>query len=49
MFWFWLSEYPNASWNQLMQALKEPNIQFRDLASRIEAMLMPMDETIKGR
>ena len=49
MFWFWLSEYPNASWSQLIQALKEPHIQLHDLASRIEAMLMPMDEIIKGK
>ena len=49
MFWFWLNQYPDASWNQLIQALKEPHIQLHDLASRVEAMLLPMDETIKGK
>ena len=49
MFCYWLNEYPDASWNQLIKALREPNINLSDLASRIETMLMPMDdETTTG-
>ena len=35
----WLERKPDASWNQLLQALKAPNIKLETLASKIEGML----------
>ena len=39
MLQLWLEKKPDASWNQLIQALKAPIIKLEDLASKIEALL----------
>ena len=44
MFQLWLEKCSDASWSQLIQALKE--VDLNSLASKIEAMLMPMEDTI---
>ena len=38
MFQLWLEKYPHATWNQLVQALKE--IKLYQLASKIDGMLI---------
>ena len=35
----WLSRQPNATWNQLICALKAPGIELNNAASKIEGML----------
>lgn len=35
----WLDRQPNASWNQLIEALRAPGIELNDAASKIERML----------
>ena len=35
----WLVRNPKASWNQLLEALREPNIGLNKLATKIEKML----------
>ena len=35
----WLDRKPDASWNQLIQAFKAPNIKLESLASKVEGML----------
>ena len=40
MFRLWLRKQPSASWNQLMEALKQPDIEFQALATKIEQMLV---------
>ena len=35
----WLHRQPNASWNQLIEALRAPGIKLNDVASKIEGML----------
>ena len=40
MFKLWLRKQPSASWNQLIEALKQPDIEFHALATRIEQMLV---------
>ena len=47
MFQLWLEKCSKASWNQLIQSLRE--IKLSTLASKIEAMLMPMDDTVNPR
>ena len=39
MFLKWLEREPDASWNQLIQALRKPNIKLETLASKVEKML----------
>ena len=39
MFQLWLKKQPTASWNQLIEALKQPGINLGALASKIEQML----------
>ena len=39
MFNLWLQRKPDATWNQLIEALRVPNIQLKWLASKIEQML----------
>ena len=39
MFQLWLKKQPTASWNQLIEALKQPSINLGALASEIEQML----------
>ena len=40
MFKLWLSRQPSASWNQLIEALRQPDIELDALATRIERMLL---------
>ena len=40
MFQLWLRKQPTASWNQLIEALRQPDIELHALASRIEQMLL---------
>ena len=40
MFNMWLKKQPTASWNQLMEALRQPGIELGTLASNIEQMLL---------
>ena len=43
MFQIWLERQPNASWKQLIEALKE--VDLNHLATQIEGMLMPSNDT----
>ena len=43
MFQLWLNKYPDASWNQLIESLKEPSVGLNHLASKIEQMLIPTE------
>ena len=40
----WLNKQPNATWNQLINALKAPGIELNNAASKIEGMLLPSAE-----
>ena len=40
MFKLWLRNQPKASWNQLIEALRQPDIELDALATRIEQMLL---------
>ena len=40
MFNMWLRKQPQASWNQLIEALRQPNIELDTLATKIEGMLL---------
>ena len=40
MFKLWLRTQPTASWNQLIEALRQPDIELDALATRIEQMLL---------
>ena len=44
MFQLWLERQPEASWRQLIQALREPNIEMNELANTIEQKLMSINE-----
>ena len=48
MLQLWLKKSKNATWNQLLQALRKPNIGLNDLASTIETLLMPTEETVES-
>jgi len=39
MLHLWLKKQPNATWNQLIEALKSPGIELYDVAAKIEGML----------
>ena len=39
MFQLWLKKSNNATWNQLIEALRVPNIEMFELANKIESML----------
>ena len=39
MLQLWLARQPNASWDQLLETLREPNINLNALATKIEGML----------
>ena len=41
MFDLWLKKQPTASWNQLIEALRQPCINLTTLAKKIEQMLKP--------
>ena len=43
MFQLWLRKCTNATWNQLIQALKE--VELNNLAAKIEGMLIPTEDT----
>ena len=43
MFQLWLDKCPDASWNQLIQSLREPSVGLNHLASKIEQMLIPTE------
>jgi len=36
----WLNRQPNATWNQLIKALRAPGIELNNVASKIEKMLL---------
>ena len=36
----WLDRQPDASWNQLIDALRSPGIELFDVASKLEGMLI---------
>ena len=36
----WLTRQPNATWNQLIEALKAPGIELNNAVSKIEEMLL---------
>ena len=40
MFQLWLDKQPKASWRQLIEALREPNIELKELANTIEQKLL---------
>ena len=40
MFDLWLKKQPTASWDQLIEALRQPGIELGTLASKIEQMLL---------
>ena len=43
MFKLWIDiQAASASWNQLIQALREPNLELTEVAVKIERMLQPM-------
>ena len=44
MFSLWLKKQPSASWNQLIQALREPNIGMDELATKIETMIKSINK-----
>ena len=46
MFQLWLRKCTNATWNQLIQALKE--VELNNLATTIEGMLMPTEEIVSA-
>ena len=39
MLHLWLQKQPNATWNQLIEALKSPGIELCDVAAKIDGML----------
>ena len=40
MFQLWLSKQPKASWNRLIESLRQPGVDLNLLASRIDQMLL---------
>ena len=44
MFQLWLERQPKASWKQLVEALKEPNIEMNELANTIEQKLVSINK-----
>jgi len=45
MFTIWLNKQPTATWNQLIEALRQPGIELNDLATKIEQMLLKSNQT----
>ena len=41
MFQLWLRKKSNASWNQLIESLRQPGIELDTLASKVEQLLQP--------
>ena len=44
MLQLWLDRQPNATWSQLIEALRSPGIKLNDVASKLEGMLLPSVE-----
>ena len=44
MLQLWLRRQPNATWNQLICALRSPGIQLNDVVMKIEGQLIPSVE-----
>ena len=42
----WLNRQPDATWNQLIEAVKAPGIELNNAASKIEGMLLSSAEGI---
>ena len=40
MFSEWLEKQENASWDQLLKAMRSPSVQLKDLAKQIETQLL---------
>jgi len=40
LFEFWLEKQPQASWNQLIESLRQPGLDLGHLATKIEQMLL---------
>jgi len=45
MFKIWLEKQPTATWNQLIEALRQPGIELNDLATKIKQMLLKTNQT----
>ena len=45
MFQLWLRKCPNATWNQLIQALRQLSVGLNSLADKIDKMLIPLEDT----
>jgi len=45
MFTIWLNKQPTATWNQLIEALRQPGIGLNVLATNIEQMLLKTNQT----
>ena len=45
MFQLWLRKQPTATWNQLLDSLRQPGIDLNHLATRIEHMLLQSQPT----
>ena len=39
MFWFWLDTHRDATWQDLLNALRSPGVDLRTVATKIEKML----------
>ena len=51
MFMLWLRKQPNASWNQIIEVLQQPNIGLHTLAAKIKQMLLqpqPKGDLLNG-
>ena len=44
MLQLWLRRQPNATWNQLICALRSPGIQLNDVVMKLESRLLPSAE-----
>ena len=44
MFQLWLSKRSDATWDLLINALREPNIELNNLATTIENLLVPVED-----
>ena len=40
MFMLWLKKQPTTTWNQLLEALRQPDIELHALATKIKEMLL---------
>ena len=49
MFQLWLRKQPKASWNQLIDSLRQPGIDLNNLASKINQMLLQPKLTATGK